>query len=171
MIEATCRYEFAFILACAKTKLPFVVSNPIHIKRFAGAIGRRAKTDKLDAQLIAHYGEAVKPTLSTLKPDSMRLMADLVARRTQLLSMRTMEKNRLHIMPQSISSSIKPILTALKNQIAKIDEKLIQLIEQCPDYKETSDIIQSMPGMGKVCAATLISYLPELRSELCSTWL
>ena len=76
--------------------------------------------------------------------------------------MQTMEKNRLNIMPKSISSSIKSIVTALKNQIANIDEKLIQLIEQCSGYKETSDIIQSMPGMGKVCAATLIIYLPEL---------
>ena len=74
VIEATGRHEFRFILACAKAKLPFVVSNPIHIKRFAGAIGRRAKTDKLDAQLIAHYGEAIQPALSRLKPDPMRLM-------------------------------------------------------------------------------------------------
>ena len=162
VIEATGRYECQFIMACAKAKLPFVIANPIHIKRFAGAIGRRAKTDKLDAQLIAHYGEAVQPKLSALKPGTMRLMADLVARRTQLLGLQTMEKNRLSIMPGTVSSLIKPILTALDKQIRKIDDKLIALIESCPEYKATSDIIQSMPGMGKVSAATLISYLPEL---------
>ena len=71
VIEATGRLELPFIMACAKAKLPFVIANPIHIKRFAGAIGKRAKTDKLDAKLIAHYGEAVKPTLSQLKPENM----------------------------------------------------------------------------------------------------
>ncbi|CAH9058524.1 IS110 family transposase ISPtu2 [Pseudoalteromonas holothuriae] len=81
-----------FIIACAKANLPFVIANPIHIKRFAGAIGQRAKTDKLDAQLIAHYGEAIQPSLSTLKPDIMQAMSDLVARRNQLLVMQTMEK-------------------------------------------------------------------------------
>ncbi|TMO20542.1 IS110 family transposase, partial [Pseudoalteromonas sp. S4492] len=64
VIEATGRLEHLFIMACAKSNLPFVVANPAHIKKFAGAIGRLAKTDKLDAQLIAHYGEAIKPTLS-----------------------------------------------------------------------------------------------------------
>lgn len=162
VIEATGRYEFAFILACSKAKLPFVISNPIHIKRFAGAIGRRAKTDKLDAQLIAHYGEAIQPKLSELKPETMRLMADLVARRNQLLVMRTMEKNRLKIMPKGLSSMIKPILTALDKQIEKSDTKLLKLIESCPDYQIKSELVQSMPGIGKTAAATLISYLPEL---------
>lgn len=162
VIEATGRYEFAFILACSKAKLPFVISNPIHIKRFAGAIGRRAKTDKLDAQLIAHYGEAIQPKLSQLKPETMRLMADLVARRNQLLVMRTMEKNRLKIMPKALSSMIKPILTALDKQIEKSDAKLLKLIECCPDYQLKSELVQSMPGIGKTAAATLISYLPEL---------
>ncbi len=162
VIEATGRYEFAFILACSKSKLPFVISNPIHIKRFAGAIGRRAKTDKLDAQLIAHYGEAIQPKLSHLKPEAMRMMADLVARRNQLLVMRTMEKNRLKIMPKGLSSMIKPILTALEKQIEKSDAKLLKLIESCPDYQLKSELVQSMPGIGKTAAATLISYLPEL---------
>ncbi|MGX9419519.1 IS110 family transposase, partial [Vibrio sp. WJH972] len=81
IIEATGRLEMPFIIACAKANLPFVIANPIHIKRFAGAIGRRAKTDKLDAQLIAHYGESIKPKLSSLKPDTMQAMGDLVSRR------------------------------------------------------------------------------------------
>lgn len=162
VVEATGRYELAFIIACAKAKLPFVIANPIHIKRFAGAIGRRAKTDTLDAQLIAHYGEAIQPSLSTLKPETMRSMADLVARRNQLLGMRTMEKNRLKIMPKSVASMIKPILTALDKQIDKIDGKLRQLIDSCPDYQHKSELVQSMPGIGKTAAATLISYLPEL---------
>lgn len=108
VVEATGRLEMPFILACAEAGLPYVIANPIHVKRFAGAIGQRAKTDKLDAKLIAHYAEAIKPTLTQLKPECMRLMADLVMRRNQLLSM------------------------------------------------------QSMPGIGKIAAASLISNLPEL---------
>jgi len=100
VIEATGRLEMPFIIACAKAGLPFTIANPVHIKRFAGALGQRAKTDKLDAQLIAHYSEAIKPKLSQLKPETMQAMSDLVSRRNQLLTMQTMEKNRLQIMPK-----------------------------------------------------------------------
>ena len=162
VIEATGRYETEFIMACAKAKLPFCIANPIHVKRFAGAIGRKAKTDKLDAALIAHYSEAIQPALSTLKPETMRHMADVVARRNQLLDMQTREKNRLQIMPKAIHASIKALLTVIKKQAQKMDDELAQLIESCPEYKAKSDLVQSMPGVGKVSAATLISYLPEL---------
>lgn len=162
IIEATGRLEMPFIMACAKANLPFVIANPIHIKRFAGAIGQRAKTDKLDAQLIAHYGEAIKPKLSQLKPDTMQAMSDLVARRSQLLAMQTMEKNRLQILPKELAMTIKPILTAFKNQIEKIEHKITLLIEKCPDYQAKSLILQSMPGIGKIAAASLIGNLPEL---------
>ena len=84
VIEATGRLEQAFIIACAKESLPFVIANPAHVKKFAGAIGQLAKTDKLDAKLIAYYGEAIKPDLSTLKPATLRLMSDLMSRRYQL---------------------------------------------------------------------------------------
>jgi transposase len=162
IIEATGRLEHAFILACSKHHLPFVVANPVHVRRFAGAIGQLAKTDPLDAKLIAHYGEAIKPPLSELKPESMRLMSDLLARRRQLITMQTMEKNRLQIMPKEITGLIKPILTAIKNQIQKTDLKLIKLIKTCDLYKEKNDIIQSMPGVGNIVAFNLLGNMPEL---------
>ena len=162
VIEATGRLEMSFIMACADEGLPFVIANPVHIKRFAGAIGQRAKTDKLDAQLIAHYGEAIKPTLSALKPETMQLMSDLVARSNQLLVMQTMEKNRLQILPKELVMTIKPILTAFKNQIEKVEAKIIKLIESCPDYQAKNVILQSMKGIGKIAAASIISNLPEL---------
>ncbi|WP_299798829.1 IS110 family transposase [uncultured Shewanella sp.] len=162
VIEATGRLEMPFIMACAEANLPFVIANPIHVKRFAGAIGQRAKTDKLDAQLIAHYGEAIKPKLSSLKPGIMQSMSDLVARRNQLLVMQTMEKNRLQILPKELAMTIKPILTAFKNQIEKIETKIVKLIESCPDYQAKNVILQSMKGIGKIAAASIISNLPEL---------
>ena len=161
-IEATGRLEHPFIMACAQANIPFVVANPVNIKRFAGAIGQKAKTDKLDAQLIAHFGEAIKPPLSSLKPEQMRLMSDLLSRRRQLMDMQTMEKNRSQIMPKTISSLIKPILTALKNQIEKVDLKLQKLIKECDEYKVNNDIIQSVPGVGNVVAFNLLSDMPEL---------
>jgi len=162
IIEATGRLEHEFIMACSKKQLPFVIANPMHIKKFAGAIGQLAKTDQLDAKLIAHYGEAVKPALSQLKPELMRLMSDLLSRRRQLINMQTMEKNRLQIMPKDITGLIKPILTAIKNQLEKVDQKLLKLIENCEEYKVKNDIIQSMPGVGNVVSFNLLSNMPEL---------
>ena len=76
VIEATGRLEQPFIIACAKANLPFVITNPVRIKKFAGAINQQAKTDKLDAQLIAYYAEVMKPELSQLKPEDIRLMSN-----------------------------------------------------------------------------------------------
>jgi len=162
VIEATGRLEHEFVLACSTANLPFVVANPVHVKRFAGAIGQLAKTDKMDAMLIAHYSEKIKPPLSTLKPEKMRLMSDLLSRRRQLTAIQTMEKNRLKIMPNTITGLINPILTAIKNQLEKTDKKLLKLIETCSEYKTKNDIVQSMPGVGNVVAFSLLSNMPEL---------
>lgn len=162
VIEATGRLEMPFILECDKAKLPYVIANPLRIKKFAGAIGQRAKNDRLDAALIAHYAERMQPELTKLKSENIRLMSDLVARRNQLLTMQTMEKNRLQILPKNISSTITPILTALKNQIEKVEAKIAKLIDSCPEYQAKNAILQSMPGVGKVLAASLISNVPEL---------
>ena len=162
VIEATGRLEQPFIMACAKANLPFVIANPVRIKKFAGAINQQAKTDKLDAQLIAYYAEIMKPDLCQLKPEDIRLMSDLLSRRRQLMEMQTMEKNRLQIMPKEITSSIKPLLTVMKNQLDKIDNKLQKIINSRDEYKIKNDIIQSVPGVGKVVAFNLISEMPEL---------
>jgi transposase len=162
VIEATGRLEQAFIIACAKEKLPFVIANPAHIKKFAGAIGQLAKTDKLDAKLIAYYSEAIKPKLSTLKAATLRFMSDLMSRRCQLMEIRTMEKKRLQIIPKEITSSINPLLTVINYQLVKIDKKLHKLIESCDEYKIKNDIIQSVSRVGNVVAISLLSNMPEL---------
>lgn len=162
VIEATGRLEQAFIIACANEKLPFVVANPVRIKKFAGSVGQLAKTDKLDAKLIAYYSDAIKPELSALKPETLRKMSDLLSRRCQLMEMRTMEKNRLQSLPKSLESTITPMLTVINNQLTKIDNKMAKLIEQCDEYKVKNDIIQSVPGVGNVVAFSLLSNMPEL---------
>lgn len=162
IIEATGRLHHLFIEACGKAKLPFSVVNPASVRKFAEAIGQLAKTDKLDAQLIAHYGEAIKPKLSRLKPDNLKEMSDFMARRRQLVGMQTMEKNRLKGLPKSLSLFIKPVLTTLKNQIAKLDQKLLKLMAQCEEYKTKKAILQSVPGIGNVVTFSLLSDMPEL---------
>ena len=92
----------------------------------------------------------------------MQAMSDLVTRRNQLLTMQTMEKNRLQIMPKALAMTIKPILTLFKNQIIKIEEKIAKLIESCPEYKAKNEILQSMTGIGKIAAASIITNLPIL---------
>lgn len=124
VIEATGRLKMPFILACDQAKLPYVIANPLRIKRFAGTIEQRARNDRLDAALIAHYAEKVQPELTKLKAGNIRLMSDLVTRRNQLLSIQTMERNRLQILPKNIASTMTPILTALKNQIEKVEAKI-----------------------------------------------
>ena len=162
VIEATGRLEQGFVLACAEQQLPIAVVNPIAVRRFAGAIGQIAKTDRIDAHLIAHFGEAIAPSPTTIKPENIRLISDLLTRRRQLMEMSTMEKNRLHILPKSLHKSLRTVLKALQQQLETIDQQLDTLIEQTADWKHKNDILQSVPGIGKVMAYTLLSDLPEL---------
>ena len=162
VVEATGRLEMPFILACADANLPFVIANPVQIRRFAGAIGQRAKNDRLDAALIANYAETIQPKITQIKAKNIRLMSDLVIRRNQLMNMQTMEKNRLQIMPKELHATIKVMLITMKKLITKIEEKLITLIEDCPEYQEKNEILQSVPGIGNIAAASIISNVPEL---------
>lgn len=162
VVEATGRLEMPFILACADANLPFVIANPVQIRRFAGAIGQRAKNDRLDAVLIANYAETIQPKITQIKAKNIRLMSELVILRNQLMNMQTMEKNRLQIMPKELHATIKVMLITMKKLITKIEEKLITLIEDCPEYQEKNEILQSVPGIGNIAAASIISNVPEL---------
>ncbi len=162
VIEATGRIELAFVIAAHKAGLPLVVSNPFHIRRFAGAVGQLAKSDQLDAMIIAHYGEAVQPRLTDLKPEKARLISDLLARRSQLLDISTQEKNRLSILPKALHVSLKRILRHLRAEIERIEKRLDKLIDDLPEWREKRDVLMSVNGVGKVLAYTLLSDLPEL---------
>jgi transposase len=162
IIEATGRLEHRMVFACAKYGLPIVVANPVHVRRFAQAIGQLAKTDKIDANLIAHYGEAVQPRLTEVNSENLRKISDLLTRRRQLMRMKTMEKNRLGIMPQVLHASIKVILKSFQAAIKKLDDLLDTLIVTDEEWATKNRILQSAPGVGKVVAYTLLSDLPEL---------
>ena len=172
VIESTGRLEMLFACKAYEAGLPVIIANPMKVHKFASAIGQLAKSDKLDAKTIARFGEAVKPRLTDIKPKNMRLISDLLVRRSQLLDMSTMEKNRLTIMPKELHSSIKRHLKFIQKDIASIEDRLDKLIDETPQWKETRDILLSVNGVGKVMAYTLLSELPELgqlnRKEIAS---
>lgn len=162
LIESTGRLELEFVCAAHKAGLPIVVCNPSQVRQFAKAAGRIAKTDKLDAHDIAHFGEAMQPKLSSIKPEKLREISDLLAVRSQCLEMSTMQKNRLKRMPKSVHKPIQAILKAVQKEIEGIDKKLTKLIDSCAEWRQKRDLLLSAKGVGNVLAYTLMSELPEL---------
>ena len=162
LIEATGRLELNLVLAAHRAGLPLVVCNAAQVRKFAQATGRAAKTDKLDAQDIAYFGEALRPVLSEVKPDKLRQISDLLAARSQCLEMSTMQKNRLLRMPVNVHGPIKRILKAIQKEIAWIDKQLDKLIVAVPQWESKLSILLSVRGVGKVLSYTLLSELPEL---------
>lgn len=160
--EATGRYEHAFVFACDKANLPIIVVNPISIRRYAQAIGVFAKTDKLDAAVIARFAATIQPDIKPIPDKQSRLIKDLLARRSQLMEMQTMEKNRLQIMPKEVHSSINRVLRVLLKEIDQLTQKIDQLVAQVKHWRVKSEILTSVPGVGKILAYTLLSELPEL---------
>ena len=164
LIEATGRLEVAFFCAAHKAGLPVCVCNPIKVRKFAEMTGVLAKTDKLDAQVIAYYGETMKPALTELKPEKLRLLSDLLAVRSQCLDMSTMQKNRLRRMPKTVQKPIRNILKKITEEITVIDRQLDQVIAEIPQFQARVDQLISAKGVGKVLAYTLLSELLELGS-------
>lgn len=162
IIEATGRLETCFACAAAKAKLPIVIANAYHVHNFAVSTGQLAKTDTLDARMIAHYGEAVKPRLTQINPDNIMKISDLLVRRSQLVAMRTMEMNRLSILPKTLHSSIRRIINVLQKEIDKVEAQLDVLMEDTSEWQHTMRLLLSVKGVGKVLAYTLLSDLPEL---------
>jgi len=164
LIEATGRLEMEFFCAAHKAGLPVCVCNPIKVRKFAEMAGMLAKTDKLDAQVIAYYGETMKPALTELKPEKLRLVSDLLTVLSQCLDMSTMLKNRLIRMPKTVQKPIRNILKKITEEIAVIDRQLDQVIAEIPHWQARVDQLISAKGVGKVLAYTLLSELPELGS-------
>lgn len=162
LIEATGRLELNFVCAAYNARLPVVVCNAGQVRQFARSAGRLAKTDKLDAQDIAHFGEALQPELTIIKPEKLRQISDLITVRRQCLDMSTMQKNRLLRMPKNVQAPIQRILKAIQKEIERIDQKLDKLVDAIPQWREQRDLLMSVKGVGRVVAYTLLSELPEL---------
>jgi transposase len=151
-----------FPCAVNKAKLPIVIANTFNVHRFIESTGQLAKTDKLDSAMIAHYGEALEPRLTEIKPDNIQRISDLLARRSQLIELRTMEKNRFSILSTEIKRSNMRLIKAIQKEVDGVESTLDKLIEDTPDWKKILCILLSVKGVGKVLAYTLLSDLPEL---------
>jgi len=162
VIEATGRLELPFALQAQKAGLMVSVVNPLQMRRFASAAGKLAKTDRLDARIIAHYGEALRPEATELRSENARHISDLLARRSQLLDMATMEKNRLTILPVPLHVSLKRHIKQLTAEVERVEKQLDRLVDRTPEWSAKRDLLMSVKGVGKVLSYTLLSDLPEL---------
>ncbi len=162
-MEASGGYETIIAAALAEADLPVAIVNPRQVRKFASAIGKLAKTDAIDAGVIAHFAEAIRPTPKPM-PDALMLrLRELLARRRQLVIMINAEKQRLGKAADKLAQrSFKTILRSLAAERARIDRAIDRLIEQSPMFCAKQDLLKSVPGIGDVVARTLIVELPEL---------
>ena len=160
--EATGGFERAAIAALAAAGLPVVVANPRQIRDFARATGQLAKTDRLDAAVLALFGERVRPTPRPLADAATQLLDALLTRRRQLVEMLVAEKNRLGFAPRPLHRGIRQHIRWLERQLDDVTAELAAQIEQSPVWRVQDDLLQSVPGVGPIVSCTLLGELPEL---------
>lgn len=162
-LEATGGYEVDVAVALTHAGHPVVVVNPRQIRDFARATGQLAKTDTLDARVIALFAEAVRPAVRALPDEQARALSELVTRRRQLVEMLGAEMNRRRLVrDRRLQRRIAGHITWLEHALAEIDRDLHDTIRATPVWRETEDLLRSVPGVGPVTALTLIADLPEL---------
>jgi transposase len=162
VLEATGGLEVLLSGALATAGLPVAVVNPRHVRDFARAIGRLAKTDALDAQVLAQFAEAVRPACRPLPDASTQQLAALIMRRRQLVEMLTAEKNRRGSAPRVMRTQIQQHIEWLQQHLVQLDQELTTAVQASPIWREHDELLQSVPGIGPVVTRTLLAELPEL---------
>lgn len=162
LLEATGGLEYLVVGELAMVGLPLAVVNPRQVRRFAQATGRLAKTDKLDAQVLAQFADVVRPEPRPLPDVATRELAALVTRRRQLVEMRTSELQRLSTASPRVRPNLKEHADLLAGYIDKLDQELRDRIQNSPLWRDKDDVLRSAKGVGPVLSATLLSHLPEL---------
>lgn len=162
LFEATGGWQMNAVNALAARRLPVVIINPRQVRDFAKATGQLAKTDTIDAGILAHFAEAVRPEIRELKPLEARKLEALNTRRRQIVEMLTAERNRLITAPEWTRPDIEEHIAILKKRLAAINKDIDKLIRQSPLWREKDKILKSFPGVGPVTASTMLSDLPEL---------
>lgn len=162
-LEATGGFETVATAALAAAALPVVVVNPAQVRAFAMALGQRAKTDPIDAAVIAHFAEATQPELRPLPDEATRLFADLIARRRQIVEMIGAERQRQkRVSVPRLMTSIARLLKALEKELASLDADIDETVRGSPAWRAKEDLLSSVPGVGPGIAHTLMAELPEL---------
>jgi transposase len=162
VLEATGGLERAVTGALATAGLPVVVVNPRQVRDFARAIGQLAKTDALDARALAHFADVIRPMPRPLPDAQTQELRALLGRRQQLIGMRTAEQNRLAGTSGRLAQDIEAHIAWLNARIATLDNDLETMLRASPLWRENDDLLQSVPGIGPVCAQTFLLELPEL---------
>jgi transposase len=162
-VEATGGYETIVAAALSCDGLPVVVVNPAQVRAFAKALGQRAKTDPIDAEVIARFVQATRPQIRPLPDSAARLLGDLVARRRQIVEMIASERQRLRRteLPR-VRKSITRLVTALDKELASVDHDIDDSVRGSPMWRDKEDLLASVPGIGRIIARTLLAELPEL---------
>ena len=161
-VEATGGYETFVAAGLAAAGLPVVVVNPAQVRAFAHALGRRAKTDPIDAAVIAHFLEATAPAIRPWPDEALQLLGDLVARRRQIVAMIGAERQRERRAPARIQRSIRRLVKTLEQELACLDRDLDDAVRGSPAWRAKEDLLTSVPGIGPTIARTLLAELPEL---------
>lgn len=164
-IEATGGFERVVVAGLAGAGLPVVVVNPAQVRAFAQALGQRAKSDPIDADVVAHFAQATQPEPRALPDAATRLLADLVARRRQIVEMMAAESQRERRQSDGrLKRSILRLRQALERELAEIDGEIDEHVKGSPVWRANEDLLASVPGIGKTIARTLLAELPELGS-------
>lgn len=162
VMEATGGFEILIAAALREARLPVAVVNARQVRDFAKAIGRLAKTDQLDAMVLAHFAQAVRPAIREGRSEAEQELVELVARRRQLVEMRAQEKARLSMAGKRQKPSLKKNIDWLDSLIGSLDNELKGCLKASDIWKEKVDLLESVPGIGPVTTLTLLSFLPEL---------
>jgi transposase len=162
VLEATGGYEMPAVAALTAAGLPVVVVNARQVRDFARAVGKLAKTDAIDAAVLAHFAEAVRPGLRPLPDELTQTLQSWLARRRQLLEMLLAEEQRLAIAMPGLRPQIQRHVEWLRQQLRDIDVELQDLIRRRPVWREQENLLRTVPGVGPVLATTLLADLPEL---------
>ena len=162
LLEATGGLELPLVAALAAAALPVVVVNPRQVRDFAKATGTLAKTDTLDAAVLAHFADAVRPEVRPLRDAETQALNSLTARRHQVMTMLVSEKNRLGSAIGAVSPRIEAHIAWLEQELSDLDKGLRQTLRQSPVWREKDDLLRTVPGVGEQLSLTLLANLPEL---------
>jgi transposase len=167
-LEATGGYETVVVASLAAAGLPVVVVNPAQVRAFGRALGQRAKTDPIDAALIARFAAMTKPEIRPLPDEATQRLADLLARRRQIIIMMVAERQRLRrvdgrsVADTRLQRSLNRLLEALRRELSELDRAIEEDVRRSPAWRDKENLLASVPGVGPIIARTLIADMPEL---------
>lgn len=162
VVEATGRYEFELAQSAYSKGIPVCIAKPLSVRRYAGAVEQLAKTDKIDAGIIAQYAAVIQPRVTPQKSKNLIAIKNLITRRRQLVNLRTQEMNRKGIMGKDLIVSCRRIIKHLDTEIQRIEKRLSNHVKDQAEWTEKQTILKSTPGVGDTLIYTLLADLPEL---------